>query len=100
VRISRLVLVTSNLPTSTGYYVRLLGQRQGAGRSASFLVGQSEFVLAPHPDTESIRVAVQSFDPQAVRRTLTSLGVSSDVGSDGRSVSILDPDGIRIEIGG
>ena len=100
VLISRLTLVTSNLPASTSYYRRLLGRRQGAAPGASFLVGPSEFVLAQAPGTECIRVAVQSFDARTGVRTLSLLGAVSDVASDGRTVSILDPDGIRIEIGG
>jgi catechol 2,3-dioxygenase-like lactoylglutathione lyase family enzyme len=96
--ISRLTLVTANLPTSSNYYRRLLGRSQGGTGRASFRVGASDFVLAQAPDTECIRVAVSSFDARTAERVLSSLGVVSDVASDGDSISFHDPDQIRIEI--
>jgi catechol 2,3-dioxygenase-like lactoylglutathione lyase family enzyme len=96
--ISRLTLVTSNLPTSSNYYRRLLGRSQGETGGASFRVGASDFVLAQAPDTECIRLAVPSFDARTAQRVLSSLGVVSDVTSDSDSVSFHDPDQIRIEI--
>jgi catechol 2,3-dioxygenase-like lactoylglutathione lyase family enzyme len=96
-RISRLVLASARLASSTSYYRRLLGDGRASGNSHSFDVGPSAVIIA-QGGTPSFRIALRAFDESLARRTLLSLGITPDARSDRAVIVLRDPDGIVFEI--
>ena len=97
-RVSRLVLPCARADLSASYYHRLLGNSRASGTSHIFSVGASNLILT-EGGTQSFRVAVPSFEERSARRTLTSLGITTETTSDRSTMVLSDPDGIAFEIG-
>jgi catechol 2,3-dioxygenase-like lactoylglutathione lyase family enzyme len=100
VRITQLVLAVSKLDPSATYYRKLLGDEAEEPQKGRFRVGPSELLLGRASGGEYFRVGVAGFDPSAVASKLKSLGVASSVVREKNAVTLRDPDGIQVQIGG
>jgi len=97
VRISRLVLTAAKLAESESYYRRLLGDGNSSGDSRSFPVGPS-VVTTTGTGRPSLRIALAEFDPTAVLKTLSSLGITPERGGNPAVIAVRDPDGLLFEL--
>jgi len=100
VRITQLTLAAPKFELSASYYRKVLGREAEGKRKGSFQVGPSELVLGPASGGEYFRVGVAGFDPYAAVSKLKGLGVAAGVVRDKNAVSLRDPDGIQVQIGG
>ena len=100
IRITQLTLAAPKLEPSASYYRKLLGPEAEEPQKGRFRVGASELVLGPASGGEYFRVGVAGFDPSAAVSKLKSVGVAGSVVRERNAVSLRDPDGIQVQIGG
>lgn len=80
------------------YYRRLLGDTAAEGNE--FRIGPSVLLISAAPAQDSFQVAVRDFEPQAALDKLKQRGIAAQLTMDGAAVWFLDPDGLRVQIGG